>query len=140
MVEPNQTKFDDLRKDDLILLGEHLILEIRGSMRKREIQRTIMERLVNESTFEPSALEKYQITQRNSVVEKSNDDENNELDKVEKDKKWQRELGQKEQEKRQREKEKMELEREPERERKVMQIRMQFLWEQGLHVIDIRKW
>ena len=45
MVGPDQNKFDNLRKDDLIMLGKHLKLELRSSMRKREVQRTLVEHL-----------------------------------------------------------------------------------------------
>ena len=39
MVEPNQSTFEQLRKDDLILLVKHLKLEVKSPMRKREIQK-----------------------------------------------------------------------------------------------------
>ena len=130
MVEPNQTKFDELRKDNLIMLAKHLKLEVRSSMRKRDIQRTVLEHLVNESIFEQAALAKYQITPTNSAeVETTTNDNSEELDKVEKDRQWQREQEdrrwQREQEERKWEREKIELEREREREREERQIKLQ---------------
>ena len=128
MVEPNQTKLDELRKDDLILLAKHLKLEVRSSMRKRDIQRTVLEHLVNESIFEQSALAKYQITPTNSdEVETSTNVNSEELDKVEKDRQWQREQEdrrwQREQEEKKWERKKIELERErEERQIKLQQI------------------
>ena len=74
MVEPNQTKFDELKKDDLIMLAKHLKLEVRSSMRKRDVQRTVLEHLVNSAEVETT-------TNVNSEA----------LDNVEKDRQWQRE-------------------------------------------------
>ena len=60
MVEPNQSTFEQLRKDDLILLGKHLKLEVKSPMRKREIQKLIMEHLVHVTkSFEQSVLSTY---------------------------------------------------------------------------------
>ena len=62
MVEPTAEKIENLRKDDLIALGKHLKLEseIKSSMRKRDIQKVIIEHLVQQKTLEQSALGKYQ--------------------------------------------------------------------------------
>ena len=60
MVKPNQSTFELLRKDDLILLGKHLKLEVESPMRKREIQKLIMEHLVHvKKSFEQSVLSTY---------------------------------------------------------------------------------
>ena len=60
MVKPNQSTFEQLRKDDLILLGKHLKLEVESPMRKREIQKLIMEHLVHVTkSFEQSVLSTY---------------------------------------------------------------------------------
>ena len=92
MVELNQTKFDELRKDDLIMLAKRFKLEVRSSMRKRDTQRTVLEHLVNESIFEQSAFPKYQITPTSSAeVQTSTNVNSEELDKVEKGGQWQRE-------------------------------------------------
>ena len=92
MVEPNQTKFDELRKDDLIMLAKRFKLEVRSSMRKRDTQRTALEHLVNESVFERSAFAKYQITPTNFPEAQTSPNVNSEeLDKVEEDRQWQRE-------------------------------------------------
>ena len=93
MVGPDQNKFDKLRKD-LIVLAKHLKLEVRSSMRKGEVQRTLVEHLVKESIFEQSVLSKYQIidTQTNTAaVGISSHEESEGLDKVERDRQWQRE-------------------------------------------------
>ena len=52
MLEPTEEKFENLRKDNLITLGKHLSKENKGHMRKRDIQRVIMEHLVQQETFE----------------------------------------------------------------------------------------
>ena len=63
MVEPSESTFQQLRKDDLILLGQHLKLEIRSSMRKCEIQTLVMDYIVNTTeTFEQCALATYNTT------------------------------------------------------------------------------
>ena len=71
MVEPNQSAFNQLRKDDLMSLGKHLKLEMRSSMQKREIQKLIMEHLVHETrSFEQSVLDMYNVTQESNTVDK----------------------------------------------------------------------
>ena len=47
MVEPSESEFTQLRKDDLILLGKHLKLDVRSSMRKREVHKLVIEYLAN---------------------------------------------------------------------------------------------
>ena len=57
-------------------------------MRKREVQRTLVEHLVKESIFKQSVLSKYQITDtqtNTAAVEISSDEESERLDKVERD-------------------------------------------------------
>ena len=92
MVGPDQNKFDNLRKDDLIVLGKHL--KVRSCKRKREMQTTLVEHLAKESIFEQSVLSKYQITDtktNTAAVEISRHEESEGLDKVETDRQWQRE-------------------------------------------------
>ena len=71
-----------MRKDDLITLGKHLCIEIKSTMRKREMQRQIVEYLVQQKTFEQSVLTKYLNTQDQStknsqvtLIEQNSDDE-----------------------------------------------------------------
>ena len=69
MVEPNQSTFEQLRKDDLILLGKHLKLEVKSPMRKREIQKLIMEHLVHVTkSFEQSVLSTYTAHKCNTQI------------------------------------------------------------------------
>lgn len=92
MVEPNQSSFNQLRKDDLISLGKHLKLEMRSAMRQREIQRIIIEHLVNETrSFEPSVLEEYNITQYSNSVASSREVVDGGTEDNEKDRQRQRE-------------------------------------------------
>jgi hypothetical protein len=98
MSEPTEEKFESLRKDDLIALGKHLEIEseIKSSMRKREIQKVIMEHLVHKETFEQSALGKYKNTQTQSPTATSNSQVNltdqNGSDKLDRERRqWQRE-------------------------------------------------
>lgn len=42
MLEPTEDTFQNLRKDDLISLAKHLKIEVRSTLRKREIQKIIM--------------------------------------------------------------------------------------------------
>ena len=130
MVGPDQNKFDNLRKDDLIVLGKHL--KVRSCKRKREMQTTLVEHLVKESIFEQSVLSKYQITDtktNTAAVEISRHEESEGLDKVETDRQWQREQEDMQWQRKQEEirwkRKKMELEREREREREERQIKMQ---------------
>ena len=96
MVEPSESTFQQLRKDDLILLGQHLKLEVRSSMRKCEIQTLVTDYLVNTTeTFEQSALATYNTTcskDSNSTLEKDKNSivarENEEEEKISQ---WQRE-------------------------------------------------
>ena len=63
-------------------------------MRKREVQRTLVEHLVKESIFEQSVLSKYQITDtqtNTAAIQISSHEESEGLDKVERDRQWQRE-------------------------------------------------
>ena len=48
MVEPTIENFNSLRKDDLVTLGKHLGLEIRSTLRKREVYDLIKEHFVKE--------------------------------------------------------------------------------------------
>ena len=49
--EPDKEIFYELRKDDLICLGKHLELAVKGSMHKSEIQNVIMNHLVSTKVF-----------------------------------------------------------------------------------------
>ena len=70
MVEPSESKYTQLRKDDLILLGKHLQLDVSISRRKREVQKLVIEYLVNvRQFFEQSALDSYNVTQQWSQSE-----------------------------------------------------------------------
>ena len=95
MVEPSESTFQQLRKDDLILLGQHLKLEAWISIWKCEIQTLVMDYLVNTTEiFEQSALVTYNTTSskdsnsavekdKNSIVARENEDR-------EKTRQWQR--------------------------------------------------
>ena len=104
MVEPTIKNFNSLRKDDLVALGKHLGLEIRSTLKKREIYDLIKEHFVKEKTFEQSVF-----------IEQSIDTSEN-SGKSEKDRQWQREhekiLWEREREKREWEREREEKERE----------------------------
>ena len=113
MEEPNQSMFNQLRKDDLMSLGKHLKLEMRSSMRKREIQKTIMEHLVHVTkSFEPSVLSA-DTQDSNTVLELSSstsiDQESEGEIQRDKERQWQKEQ---EEIAWQREREKREWERE----------------------------
>ena len=79
MVEPSESEFTQLRKDDVILLGKHLELDVRSSTRKREVQKLVMEYLVVAKVFEQSALDAYNVTQQlsESAVDLNNTDKEN---------------------------------------------------------------
>ena len=95
MVEPNQSTFNQLRKDDLMSLGKHLKLEMRSSMRKREIQKLVMEHLVHVTkSFEQSVLSTY--TQESSTTPEvsstpSIEGENEVEGQKDKEKQWRKE-------------------------------------------------
>ena len=113
MVEPNQSTFEQLRKDDLILLGKHLKLKVKSPMRKREIQKLIMEHLVHVTkSFEQSVLSTY--TQEPNITlelgsNPSIDKEKEGVSQIDKERQWQKEQ---EEIAWQREREKREWERE----------------------------
>ena len=110
MLEPSQSTFGQLRKDDLITLVKHLKLETRSSMRKREIQKLIMKHLVNETrSFEQSALDAYKVTQ--DSMPEIELDHSNSVGNEREERQWQREQ---EEIAWQREREKREWERERE--------------------------
>ena len=79
MVEPTIENFNSLRKDDLVALGKHLGLEIRSTLKKREIYDLIKEHFVKEKTFQQSVF----IEQSVTTVESIDTSENSE--KSEKD-------------------------------------------------------
>ena len=110
MVEPTIENFNSLRKDDLVTLGKHLGLEIRSTLRKREVYDLIKEHFFKEKTFEQSVFMEQNIT----TVENTHISEDSEIS--EKDRQWQREhekvLWDREQEKREWERERVEKERE----------------------------
>jgi hypothetical protein len=85
MVEPTIENFNSLRKDDLVTLGKHLGLEIRSTLRKREVYDLIKEHFVKEKTFEQSVFMEQSIT----TVENTHISEDSEIS--EKDRQWQRE-------------------------------------------------
>ncbi|XP_070552082.1 uncharacterized protein [Ptychodera flava] len=60
MDDLDQDTFDSLRKDDLITLANFLKVEVKRSMRKREIQFKIAKHLVKSGHFEESALKDYE--------------------------------------------------------------------------------
>ena len=123
MVEPSESEFTQLRKDDLILLGKHLKLDVRSPMRKREVQKLVMEYLVVEKVFEQSALDAYNVTQQlsESAVDLNNIDKEN-SEQTEKDRQWQREQDEIAW---QREREKREWEAQREREEREFRLREQ---------------
>ena len=113
MAEPNHSTFEQLRKDDLILLGKHLKLEVKSPMRKREIQKLIMEHLVHVTkSFEQSVLSTYS-QEPNITLElgstPSIDKEKEQVSQIDKERQWQKEQ---EEIAWQREREKREWERE----------------------------
>ena len=96
MVEPNQSTFNQLRKDDLMSLGKHLKLEMRSSLGKRETQKLRMEHLVHETqSFEQSVLSAYNITQEESntaVVDLSDSPSIDTENQRDRERQWQKEL------------------------------------------------
>ncbi|XP_070559835.1 uncharacterized protein [Ptychodera flava] len=60
MDDLDQDTFDSLRKDDLIALANFLKVEVKRSMRKREIQYRIAKHLVDLGQFEESTLKDYE--------------------------------------------------------------------------------
>ena len=117
MSEPSAETFQTLRKDDLVTLAKHVKIDVRPSLRKRDIQKAIMEHLVNQSIFEQSALDPYKIVENQSttesdslvtVVETPEVNQGNSEEK-ERARQWQREQ---EERQWQREREKRERERE----------------------------
>lgn len=133
MLEPTEDTFQNLRKDDLISLAKHLKIEVRSTLRKREIQKIIMEHLVSEKTFEQSALGKYQDAQTQNLTTVNNSQVNltdqTSNDELERGRQWQREQEdrqwQREQEERKWQREKMERERE--REEREFRLKQQEL-------------
>ena len=57
MLAPSQEAFDNLKKDDLLLLGKHLKLEVKKSMRKDLIQHIVMKHMISLKIFDGSVLE-----------------------------------------------------------------------------------
>ena len=55
--EPSTEKLEKFRKSELIEIGEKLELEVRRSMRKNRLIRTIAEHMVDEDIFEAEILE-----------------------------------------------------------------------------------
>ena len=68
MSEPSAETFQTLRKDDLVTLAKHVKIDVRPSLRKRDIQKAIMEHLVNQNIFEQSALDPYKIVENQSTT------------------------------------------------------------------------
>ena len=50
--------FDELKKPDLMILGKHLGITVKASMRKQSIKNTIIEILVHDDIFDQALLEK----------------------------------------------------------------------------------
>ena len=50
-----------MRKEELLRLGEHLGLQVGKSMRKLDIQNSIVKHLVNIKVFDASVLSKYAV-------------------------------------------------------------------------------
>ena len=131
MVEPNISTFEGLRKDDLISLGKHLKLEVRSLMRKREVQKVIMEHLVNVTkSFEQSALDQFNNTQESNTItglshspriEREATGNENQID-IDKERQWQKEQ---EEIAWQREREKREWEAQREREEREFRLKEQ---------------
>ena len=57
MHSPSLEVFDSLVKDDLIILGKHLDLEVKKAMKKDQIQEIILKHLVDLKLFDISVLE-----------------------------------------------------------------------------------
>jgi len=55
----DQEKFDNLKKENLILLAEHLSVSVKRSMKKREIQYKVAAELVESKVFKESILKDY---------------------------------------------------------------------------------
>ena len=55
----DQEKFDNLKKENLILLAEHLNVTVKKSMRKREIRYKVAAHLVDLKVFDESILKGY---------------------------------------------------------------------------------
>ena len=95
MVEPSESTFQQLRKDDLILLGQHLKLEVQSLMRKCEIQTLVMDYSVNTTeTFEQSALATSNTTSSkdsNSAVENEEREKTRQWQREHEEISWQRE-------------------------------------------------
>ena len=117
MSEPSAETFQTLRKDDLLTLAKHVKIDVRPSFRKRDIQKAVMEQLVNQSIFEQSALDPYKTvenqstTESNSVVTLAESPEVNQGNSKEKERERQCQRGQEERQW-EREREKREWERE----------------------------
>ena len=54
--KPDQEEFLKLKKAELMLLGQHLELEVKETMKKSEIQSAILKHLVSKQIFEESVL------------------------------------------------------------------------------------
>ena len=54
--EPSLGKLDSLRKDDMLEVGRKLELAVRGSMRKTELKKIIVEHMVDNDVFEAGVL------------------------------------------------------------------------------------
>ena len=99
MSEPSAETFQTLRKDDLVTLAKHVKIDVRPSLRKRDIQKAVMEHLVNQSIFEQSALDPYKTvenqstTRSNSVLTLAESPEVNQgnSEEKERERQWQRE-------------------------------------------------
>ena len=48
---PDVQVFDKLKKDELLILGSHLGLEVKSSMKKQEIRNVVVKKLLAENIF-----------------------------------------------------------------------------------------
>ena len=109
MLEPSEDLFERLRKDDLIALGRYLEIDLRSSLRKRDIQELVKQQLIRNGTFELS------VSEAPNIIENENNE--NSLDRQQQ---WQRE-----QEERQWQREQEERQWQREREEREFRIREQ---------------
>ena len=109
MLEPSENLFKRLKKDDLIALGRYLEIDLRSSLRKRDIQELVKQQLIRNGTFELS------VSEAPNIIENENNE--NTLDTQ---KQWQRE-----QEERQWQREQEERQWQREREEREFRIREQ---------------
>ncbi|XP_077977779.1 uncharacterized protein LOC144433347 [Glandiceps talaboti] len=67
MENPSFEEFEKLRKQELLVLGQHLALAVKQSMKKDEVRNVIIKALVDKGKFQPDVLDK--ILERHSARE-----------------------------------------------------------------------